>query len=277
MSLPKSLRLSQDFPINNQIIEDFLSQYDFNLRCAAPGIIRGFNKEEQTVKVQLAMKEIVYIDSKLSSEIIPELVDVPIVVPRAGNFVITMPVKIGDECLVIFGDMCIDAWWKYGEDKENEINKGSREQVSIRRHDLSDGFAIIGVWSQPNVIEDYSIDALEIRTIDGKNKVQVKDDSLNVYVEDTAIEIEDGKIILRYKGTTVFTLEDGVVTVASDSIKLGGISGLRKLIDERILSYYDGHTHMYNPGPGSSTPTEPPVVPLTPLLTSIATTNTEAK
>lgn len=275
--ISKSLRLSQDFPINNQIIEDFLNQYDFNLRCAAPGIIRGFNKEEQTVKVQLSMKEIVYIDSELNSEIIPELVDVPIVVPRAGNFVITMPIKEGDECLVVFGDMCIDPWWKYGEDKENEINKGAREQISIRRHDLSDGFAIIGVWSQPNVIEDYSVDSLEVRTIDGKKKIQVGDDSINVYVEDTAIEIEDGKIILRYKGTTVFTLEDRVVTVESDVIKLGGSSGLQKLIDERILNYYDAHTHMYKPGLGSLTPTGAPVVPLTPLLTSIATTNTEAK
>lgn len=72
---------------------------------------------------------------------IPLLVDVPVVMPRAGGYSLVFVPKVGDECLVVFADMCIDAWWQSG---------GVQPQADKRRHDLSDGFAIMGCWSQVN-------------------------------------------------------------------------------------------------------------------------------
>jgi hypothetical protein len=277
--MSKTSRLSDRFPVINDVVESMIRQYDFDLRCAAPGIIREFNADEQTVKVQLAIKEITYVKNVIESKTIPELVDVPLISTRAGNFIITVPVAVGDECLVIFGDTCIDSWWKLGEDKDNPQSKGAQEPMSIRRHDLSDGFAILAPSSQKikvGEIVDYATDCLEIRTLDGKNKIQVKDDAINAFVnEDTSIEIEDGTIMLSYKGETILTLEDGTVTITSDSVKLGGSSGLQKLIDERILALINNHVHLYNPGPGSPTSTAVPTVPI--LAAACATTITEAK
>lgn len=100
---------------------------------------------EQTVRVQPAIREVVTGSDYTPVSIpLPELLDVPIVLPRAGDYVITLPVRAGDECLVIFADQCIDAWWQNG---------GVQNQMERRRHDLSDGFAILGTWSQP---EDWS-------------------------------------------------------------------------------------------------------------------------
>lgn len=109
-------------------------------RVAAPGIVTEWDPVQQTVTVQLAIRETMTDEDGEEKELeIPILVDVPVVMPRAGGYVLAFAPKKGDECLVVFADMCIDAWWQSG---------GVQSQVDWRRHDLSDGFAIMGCWSQ---------------------------------------------------------------------------------------------------------------------------------
>ncbi|NFI47873.1 hypothetical protein FDA77_18805 [Clostridium botulinum] len=142
-----------------------------NLRVACPGIIQSFDPESQTVTVQLALREHIYNGYDKQWVKLPLLLDVPIIIPRASNYVLTMPIKKDDECLVIFADMCIDAWYSYG---------GIQNQIEKRRHDLSDGFAILGAWSQPNKIEDYSTDSCELRTLDNKTNISIKPNEINI-------------------------------------------------------------------------------------------------
>ncbi len=68
-----------------------------NLRVACPGIIQGFGEKEQTVTVQLALREQVS-DCEYNKQWmdIPMLLDVPIVVPRSGGYCLTMPINKGD-------------------------------------------------------------------------------------------------------------------------------------------------------------------------------------
>ena len=110
-----------------------------NLRCACPGIVQEWNAMAQTVSVKLAIKEVLRIDGVQNEVEIPMLVDVPVVLPRAGGFSLLITPQAGDECLVIFSDLCIDAWYQSG---------GIQSQAEFRRHDLSDGFAVLGCWSQ---------------------------------------------------------------------------------------------------------------------------------
>lgn len=125
-----------------------------NIRVAVPGIIQAFDQTEQTVRVQPAIREVITGKDYTPVPVaLPELLDVPIVLPRAGDYVITLPIKAGDECLVIFADQCIDAWWQNG---------GVQNQMEQRRHDLSDGFAILGTWSQPRRLESYSTNAMQL-------------------------------------------------------------------------------------------------------------------
>lgn len=150
-----------------------------NLRCACPGIIQSFDPIEQTVSVQLALRELVldYNYNKDWKEI-PILLDVPIVTPRAGGYCLTMPIKQGDECLVIFADMCIDSWWQSG---------GIQNQAELRRHDLSDSFAILGAWSQPRVIENYSTSSCQIRNEKGTSCIELKDNEINLIANNIKI------------------------------------------------------------------------------------------
>jgi hypothetical protein len=134
------------------------------LRVAAPGIVQSFDATKQTVTVQLAVRENVVQNAVVTPVAIDILQDIPIFMPRAGGFLLTLPVKQGDECLVIFGDNCIDAWWQSG---------GIQNQVERRRHDLSDGFAIIGPWSQPRVVSNYSTTSAQLRSEDGNTMVEI--------------------------------------------------------------------------------------------------------
>ena len=109
------------------------------LRCACPGIVQAWNSTAQTVSVKLAIKEVLSIEGVETETEIPMLVDVPVVMPRAGGYCLLMVPQPGDECLVVFSDLCIDAWYQSG---------GIQSQAERRRHDLSDGFAIMGCWSQ---------------------------------------------------------------------------------------------------------------------------------
>ena len=195
-----------------------LEQFSANLRVASPGIIESFDPIKQTVRVQLAIREKIIISGQLPRyETIPVLVDVPVFMPRAGGYAITMPIIPGDECLVIFGDRCMDAWWQSG---------GVQNQIEKRYHDLSDGCALLGIWSQPHRINEYKAGALQIRNEAGTALVEVAGDSVNVLggsvtIAGGTVEITGGSVAIS-SDTTI----DGKIFLAhTHSDPQGGFTG----------------------------------------------------
>lgn len=149
-----------------EMYETMAEKWSNDLRVAIPGIVDSFDPNAQTVTVQPAIKERVIADQNgtIQTVNLPLLLDVPVVIPRAGGVVLTLPIQKGDECLVIFADSCIDAWWSQG---------GVQVQAEKRRHDLSDGFAIMGAWSQPRKISGYSTTSAQLRTEDGSQCIDI--------------------------------------------------------------------------------------------------------
>jgi protein gp138 len=132
---------------------------------------------------------------------------VPIVIPRAGIYSLTLPIAVGDECLVVFGDMDIGAWWDAGA-----ANK-AQNQIHERRHTLADGFALLGISSQPRVLNDYSTTSAQLRTEDGA----------------TYVDLASGQI----------TLGNGVVT--TDNLAVGtGWTGTYATGDGRVVTVVSG-------------------------------------
>lgn len=125
------------------------------LHTACPGIITGFNASTQTATVQPAIK-MVMVDGK--NQNLPLCLDVPVHVYQGGKFAITMPVTAGDECLLVFGERCIDGWFSGGSTSLPE---------DYRMHDYSDGFAIVGFSSNPKKISAYSTNSAQLRLRDG--------------------------------------------------------------------------------------------------------------
>ena len=144
-----------------------LASHGKALRVALPGTIVSFNAAQQTVVVQPAITEIERVPNgggTYAPTALPQLLDVPVILPRAGGFTLTLPVAAGDECLVIFGDSCMDAWWQSG---------GQQNQFEQRRHSLADGFAILGPWNQTRVLANYSTSSAQLRNDAGTVTIDV--------------------------------------------------------------------------------------------------------
>jgi len=138
---------------------------------ALPAIIQSFDSTKGTCTAQPAIQALVRQSDGTQKYVnMPLLVDVPVCFPNAGNFVITFPVKAGDEALIIFADRCIDNWWNSSGIQPQVTNQGVGE---LRFHDLSDGFAFIGPFSKPNVPGNISANTVQLRTKDGATYLEI--------------------------------------------------------------------------------------------------------
>ncbi|QUG75959.1 translation initiation factor IF-2 [Erwinia sp. E602] len=210
------------------------------MRVSTPGIIQSYNPIAMTCTVQPAIKGVESDgNGGMVSASLPLLVDVPLVFPSAGGCTITFPVKEGDECLLVFGDNCIDFWWQSG---------GVQEPVDDRQHDLSDAFAIIGPRSQARKLANISTSTLQMRTDDGLAYIELDPASHKVNivapggVNVTAplAEFSDAvtiKGLLSWMGGMVGSITDGVAARITGAIEfIGTLKSNGKNIS-------DSHTH----------------------------------
>ena len=146
--------------------------FGIRLRVAMPAIVKSVDYARQTLTCLPAIRERMN-DGKgnLSWIDIPELLDVPFFVYSGGGYCLTLPIKPGDDCLVVFGDNCMDAWWQSG---------GVQNQIERRRHDLSDGFAIVGFRSQPAVVSNYSANTVQLRNKAGDAYIEIAGNEINI-------------------------------------------------------------------------------------------------
>ena len=133
-----------------------------HIHTSIPGIIQSFDPARQTATVKPAIKRIWVEDGPID---LPNCVDCPVQFPRGGGLVHTFPVAAGDECLLVFSERAIDAWHSSG---------GTQEPSEYRLHDLSDGFALMGFSSLPNVIPNFFMGGSEVRTLDGQTVMRIE-------------------------------------------------------------------------------------------------------
>ena len=188
------------------------SDFSRTLRVAIPGIVTEVNYSAQTVSVQPTIREKIEMDGTYQWVELPILINVPFFVYSGGGYCITLPVSPGDECLVIFADSCIDAWWQSG---------GVQNQVERRRHDLSDGMAIVGFRSQVHTVPGYSGDSVQVRTEDGGTFIDLKPGQVTINAD---VQI-NGNVTTSAICTIADTLRVAGInmnTHVHDGVKTGG-------------------------------------------------------
>lgn len=135
----------------------------------------------------------------------PVLLDCPILWQGGGGVTLTFPIKAGDECLVIFSSRCIDAWWQQGfvsgQAGVPVDGQQAMDPPDLRMHNLSDGFAIVGVRSNPRAY-----------TVASEARLTSDDGNTYVGLNPTAKTVE----VIAPNGTTV--------TTASGEINLNGVT-----------------------------------------------------
>lgn len=152
-----------------------------NLWTSGPGIVAAVDLTTMTLSVQPAIQGQVQDENGRTQNVnLPLLIHVPIQYPSAGGFSLTLPVAVGDEVLIVWASRCIDAWWQSG---------GIQRAMEARMHDLSDGFAILGIKSVPNVIPSISTTAAQLRNNAGTSYFEVSADGKVKVVSPTEIDL----------------------------------------------------------------------------------------
>ena len=168
---------------------------------ALPGLIESFNARAITATVQPAIQGTVMAKDGSTSHVnLPLLVDVPVCFPHGGGVTLTFPVRAGDECLVVFASRCIDGWWQGG---------GTTPALDARMHDLSDGFAIVGPFSQKRVIANVSTQAAQLRTDDGLTLIEVAAGQVRVQAARVLLDTPEAHFTGR-------VTSDGIISSSAD-------------------------------------------------------------
>lgn len=158
------------------------------MNCVKIGTIVSFDAVKRTAEVQISFKRSLNMPLKDGTKVqsYPLLMDCPVVSMQGGGGALTFPIEAGDECLVLFSDSNIDAWFDNG---------GEAVPLDGRRHDLSDGIAIVGLNSKANAI-DPAVTASELAITYALAKIAQK----------------NGKITLQNATTNLITITDTLLT-----------------------------------------------------------------
>jgi len=217
---------------------------------ALPAIIDSFNPVAVTCVAQPSIKAQVRApDGSMQWVALPLLLDCPVVFPRGGGCTLTFPVSKGDECLIVFASRCIDAWWSSG---------GIQVQSEFRMHDLSDGFALPGPFSQATKISNISTTAAQLRSNDGEAYLQLNPTSHEIDIVTPAnwTATIGGNTNINVTGSANITASVSA-SVTAPSISLGAASQtLLSLVTSAFMSLFNGHTHPDPQGGNSSPPTQ---------------------
>lgn len=191
-----------------------------SIRVCMPAEITKFNSDEMTVSARVLIKEKVLtsVNSYIDIEI-PEISDIPVVFPGGSDFCMTYPINVGDECLLFFADTCIDSWWQSG---------GLQSQFEMRRHDLSDCFALICQMSQPMKVPKnlYSSSSLKIISRQGTANVEVKKN--NVEINGIDIDNLNDRLVALESAFNRHTHPYSVVGVEAGESTISGSTGTQQ-------------------------------------------------
>jgi hypothetical protein len=188
-----------------------MSALQASLWTAIPGKVVAVNLLKNTVDVQPTIQGSITDEyGKVTYVNLPILGDVPICFQNAGGFVLTFPVAVGNEALVILASRCIDAWWQLG---------GIQKPMEDRMHDLSDGFAFIGPRSLPNAIPNISATSVQLRNMAGTTYVEIDALSKINLVSPAGISVQGP---LAVTGAITLT---GAVGVTGAIVATGEVTG----------------------------------------------------
>ncbi len=114
-----------------EFVKKITNEASFKIRVSITGRIETYDYKSQKASIKVDIDELLSNGETVES---PIICSVPIIFPSSGGASITMPVKRGDTCLLIFCDRDITNWL-LGDSKPN----------TMRTHSLTDAVAIVGL------------------------------------------------------------------------------------------------------------------------------------
>ena len=173
-------------------LKNLLDRFEKNLfkklNCVKLGKIKTFYADKQNADIQI--------------DGYPLISSVPVSFIFGGDFSIQVPVKEGDDCIVLFCDGDLDNWVE---------GKGYVPAFSQDKHGLNGAVALVGLTNLNTKVSDYITDGVRIKY--KGSSIELKDSGItikgNVTVEGTITA--NGEITSGAIGLTTH-LHGGVTT-----------------------------------------------------------------
>lgn len=147
---------------------------------------------------------------------LPKLVDLPIAWPGGGGVTLTFPIQPGDECWVVFGSRCIDAWWQQGPGTA-QATGNAVPPPDRRMHNLSDGVAYVGIRSKPR---EFKVDLTTAQLRSDDNAAII---SIDPTAHHVAVSTTDGDVnVTAGKGNVNIVTSQGQVNANGVAIDKNG-------------------------------------------------------
>lgn len=122
----------------------------YNLNFVQIGTIQSYNPLTNSASISINYKRQLPTGDVLDY---PLLVDCPVFILSGGDSCITMPITIGDQCIILFNDRDIDNWHYSGT---------VDVPATARAHNISDAIAVVGIrnlkTAQPTSVTAVCID-----------------------------------------------------------------------------------------------------------------------
>lgn len=189
----------------SEVMEALQKKIANNLRVAMPAIIRKYDFKMQKADVQVDMKELYH---NGSSSDYPMISGVPVVFPKSGGASLTMPVKAGDGCLLVFLDRDARNWL---------LGSSGVAPQSMRVHHLSDAVAIIGLnpFSKPSNAENNEDVLLQF----SDSRIRLKPGGIIDIHNAKEVNVKTENVIINCKNANIKTTEATNIECKVASIK----------------------------------------------------------
>lgn len=165
----------------------------YNVHTHLPAVILSYDPALKKVSVRPTIKKTL---SDGTTASMPIISNVPLISPFGGNQGLSLPVKVGDYCLLMFSERSLDRWLTFGGEVDNS---------DPRVFDLNDAIAIAGLMPFNQTSGIANNEDIVLKNSNGTITIQ-----------------SDGSVIINANGTIIKAQSNGKVAVGFGGIEILG-------------------------------------------------------
>jgi hypothetical protein len=236
-------------------LRELIDRMMLRVNTACPGTVESFDAATQTAKVLPSIRMKTYIGEEGFLDY-PPIVNVPVVFPFASTagFALTLPVRQGDPCLLVFSQRAIDNWHENGGVQPPE------DAVAGRHHDLTDAIAIMAPSPLSQVLGAWEADGIELRNRAKTSRITLKDDSIEAQCGSTTMTI-DAAGTVEVVAPSAVTVTTPLATFSGNLQVGGSVTAAGQVSDgtgsmQGIRNTFNTHTHPGDSGGTTGTPNQ---------------------
>jgi len=197
-------------------MQDF-DDYFFNM----PGRVVEFFPETQTATIRICVERIYSTADEAGAQKVRGLLEgVPVHVLSGGGWSLTMPIAVGDTCIIFFSQVGYDHWL-FNDADDAGTHGGQPMYWTSRRFDIQDGYALVGLNTIPRAIQNYSVENAQWRNTDSTQVISLNADGSIVISSDT-------KVIVNTVNAEV-NAQEGIKLLSGGNIDISAVGAVNIL------------------------------------------------